>query len=593
MATITCLPQEVITIILGYNDISVEDIINFKCVCKQFRWAAKYNKYMEKKFSQRWPSAKKLYDKQCKENEHEKSKENEQKNKTSSNFMETGTNCTKELRNYVSQILHEHYNNNEIIDNLTKFHRIFHLEHLQNNLNKVCEPENFIKYSFFIDEIKNLLIQSPRRTGCDLTERYCNIKMFHYMRHCLVRNKLYRYTNQSYKNQLLERIVTMAAQLLQPEKDVFYSSIKTSLDSIALEVLDYLREKHPNHSIFSMSAEIFSYWENNHIDNNQWNEAGGTQIMDILEEYILGKFQLCKWGMSSNTKLEYWCIDNVLKNRYGQELILLIIYHSVARRLGLRCDVIRFGFPTSHFFIVWKPNFATYSSRNTRCFNISSKKFLSYYLVVRELLHRIHSNIGNFDGLLRARRFWQQLVLLALEDSKQYNNAFTPYGLIPVIVYDSINVFSLRVKKAELYTRPEDVKFAVGMIVTHQPTDCAGVIVGWHRHLDRHLVTFSAKSVPGSDMHIYELPLNHSRNCNFIEKQTNYIILTENNKMYYVEEDAITLTTPRWIDNSEIGRYFYKFEGTHYVPNKMLAKLYPQDTAITAQHHCSNIATLQ
>ncbi|XP_029665661.1 uncharacterized protein LOC115237035 [Formica exsecta] len=326
---------------------------------KQFRWAAKYNKYMKKKFSQRWSFAKKLHDKQCKENEHEKSKENEQKNIKSSNFMETGTNCVRELKNYVSQILNEHYNNNETIDNLIKFYRIFYLDkHLINNIvDIVYGPENIRKLSFFIDEIRNLLIQFPRRTGCDLTERYCNIKMFHFMRQCLVRKKLYRYTNQSYKNQLLERIVTMAAQWFQPEEDVFYSSVKASLDSIALEVLDCLKEKHPDHSIFSTSAEIFSYCENNNIDDNHWNEAEGTQIMDTLEKYTLVKFRPCKWKMSSNTKLEYMCIDNVLKNKYGQELILLIIiYHSMARRLDLRCDVIRLGSPTSHVFIVWKPN---------------------------------------------------------------------------------------------------------------------------------------------------------------------------------------------------------------------------------------------
>ncbi|CAL1684014.1 unnamed protein product [Lasius platythorax] len=53
--------------------------------------------------------------------------------------------------------------------------------------------------------------------------------------------------------------------------------------------------------------------------------------------------------------------------------------------------------------------------------------------------------------------------------------------------------------------------------------------------------------------------------------------------MCYVNEDAITLTTPKLIENREIGRYFCKFEDTHYVPNEMLARLYPQDTAITAK----------
>jgi len=43
--------------------------------------------------------------------------------------------------------------------------------------------------------------------------------------------------------------------------------------------------------------------------------------------------------------------------------------------------------------------------------------------------------------------------------------------------------------------------------------------------------------------------------------------------------DDISLCSPRQINNIEIGRFFYKFVGTHYVPNKRLRKNYPRDTA--------------
>ncbi|KAL6420259.1 hypothetical protein ACFW04_014863 [Cataglyphis niger] len=122
------------------------------------------------------------------------------------------------------------------------------------------------------------------------------------------------------------------------------------------------------------------------------------------------------------------------------------------------------------------------------------------------------------------------------------------------------------------------------MIVIHEPSEYVGVIVGWHQHLDGHIVRFSSYNATciSSHIHIHEMPLFYCSNSNFTKKQTNYIILIENNKMCYTEEDDITLTIPRWVDNSEIGRYFSKFEGTHYVPNKRLARLYPEDAAITA-----------
>jgi len=125
-----------------------------------------------------------------------------------------------------------------------------------------------------------------------------------------VREKWVRFRKQSHREQLLERSATIIAQCFQPQKDVFYSFAKTSLDNIALEVLNCLREKHPDHSIFSTSAENFVYWKNNNIDDNHWDEMEATQIMDALEEYIFDKLNF-RPNKSKNTDLEYLCIDNV------------------------------------------------------------------------------------------------------------------------------------------------------------------------------------------------------------------------------------------------------------------------------------------
>lgn len=52
--TIIWLPDEIIAIILGYSDITIEDVINFRCACKQFRFVAAYDKFVERKFHQRY-----------------------------------------------------------------------------------------------------------------------------------------------------------------------------------------------------------------------------------------------------------------------------------------------------------------------------------------------------------------------------------------------------------------------------------------------------------------------------------------------------------------------------------------------------------
>lgn len=119
-----------------------------------------------------------------------------------------------------------------------------------------------------------------------------------------------KFCKQPLKQQLWEQSATIGAQWFQPQKDISYSYVKASLDSIALKVLDYLRKKHPNHSIFSTSTETLSYWEKNNIDDNCWNKIERTQIMDTLKEYLFGElnFRLPK---GRNAKVEYHCIDNV------------------------------------------------------------------------------------------------------------------------------------------------------------------------------------------------------------------------------------------------------------------------------------------
>lgn len=57
-----------------------------------------------------------------------------------------------------------------------------------------------------------------------------------------------------------------------------------------------------------------------------------------------------------------------------------------------------------------------------------------------------------------------------------------------------------------------------------------------------------------------------------------YYLYSIKNTFFTLEN--IICHTSKWINNMEIGRYFCRFEDTHYVPNEMLAKHYPSDTAL-------------
>ncbi|GAB1867525.1 F-box only protein 21 [Camponotus japonicus] len=144
------------------------------------------------------------------------------------------------------------------------------------------------------------------------------------------------------------------------------------------------------------------------------------------------------------------------------------------------------------------------------------------------------------------------------------------------------NIIKEQLKKRT--KRETKVKFNIGMIVTHswelyQPQDAEntnhqGVIIAWHDKCDRTF-RYELQDTPlfpylrqcHDNYHICKC-----KKSSDTINQPHYIILTDGNRICYVQEDHISICSPKRINNIEIGRYFSKFEGTHYVPNKSLVK---------------------
>ncbi|XP_072763363.1 F-box only protein 21-like isoform X2 [Anoplolepis gracilipes] len=591
MATIMSLPEEIIDIILGYSHISIEDIINFRCVCKKFRHAAKRKKFMENKFFQRWPTARKHYNKQFKENEQKESEKNEQKDKKNLNFIKMGIYSMRLLQNY-TQLKHNYFYYHSI-NTVMQMGHLCGLDVGNMSLDKKkYKNERDIKISFYMDEIKNLLTQFSRKSVCKhLTDKYYSLKVFIFLKQHKLQRKLDKFEEQPCIMQLIEQCATFMAEKLQPQKEVFYSTVTASLDSMARDVLNNLRKKHPDHLILSTSAEQFCYWRNNNIDDNYWNEVEGIQIMDTLEEYIFDKLNFRpnnSGNIEWDIQLKYKCIDHVLEHKYGQEIIIYTIYHSVARRLGLRCDII-IGYPDERICLFWKPSYVTNSSENVRCFRINSNQFPDCFIkqqsisrfevITSKKMHRILLQLIQFNDKYSWNICPPECHLQNSRLNFNWNDIYLKNWFSDLKKNKPHYAFILEIEKLDiLNTKSEEVKFAVGTIVTHgnQSTDrSAGVIIGRHRYENRDSVKVIVRDARYNPQ---ILPL---KICSDIKKQTHYLILTENNEICYVGEDSITLTTPKWIENDEVGRYFDKFEGTHYVPNKKLADRYPYDAIVT------------
>lgn len=129
----------------------------------------------------------------------------------------------------------------------------------------------------------------------NLTYRYYVKKLLRYLQQCHLKSIWQEFINYPDKQQILEQAATIVAQWYQPRKHVSYSHVKASLASIAQQVLECLKKEHPEHSIFSTSTELFSFWENNNIDDNQWNSIEGKQIIDTLRKVLFEEVGFCGW----------------------------------------------------------------------------------------------------------------------------------------------------------------------------------------------------------------------------------------------------------------------------------------------------------
>ncbi|XP_029679080.1 F-box only protein 21-like isoform X1 [Formica exsecta] len=228
------------------------------------------------------------------------------------------------------------------------------------------------------------------------------------------------------------------------------------------------------------------------------------------------------------------------------------MYHIVARRLGIHSVLTRRT--TWEPTIIWKPNYNTNNLNNAEYFCVSDDSHLLY-----------PSNI------IRGRFQDNEFLLTSSNDIM-------------------IKVRSNAVEES-LKRRTNDVKFAVGMIVTHIDKysfildNHDGVIIGWHRGYDIEIQNKFKETIMFPYLHQWDDFCHICLRQQFSASghQLYYIILAENDIVCYVQQDQLSICPPKRINNIEIGRYFSSFKGTYYVPNESLRKHYPEDTAAIAK----------
>ncbi|XP_029158922.1 uncharacterized protein LOC114931125 isoform X2 [Nylanderia fulva] len=442
-----------------------------------------------------------------------------------------GMKCTDDLWLYVSRMSQMYYyrniHENDIIVKSLDLH----------------VKEHSLKLLILYDELTRNIYQQNHRQ-CNLTERYYSIRIFK----CLYQYIFYplhlrQIVLKPNHKQRLEDLIVAILQYCHPNKGITVLYIDKFIDNIVQEVLKLLKDEYCRHPILSISSEQLSIWRTNRINKNFWCEKDAKSIKYVLDKIIISFDSYKSWMEPNHIYMSQTKEDTL----YYKQTLWLAIYICVANRLGLHVETTKNdiddidGDYISNTLLVWQSRNCT---ENTECFTFEWTD---------------NTDNAKISNIRKCQRVSPQV-----RDRNARMTICTPDE-------------TFRKK------RSPNLKYAIGLIVTHKhklkdntQKDVAGVIIGWHNecHIERfvHKETYCILN----DIEKECIPKNNIDNW---KSQPHYVLLIEND-LCYVPQCAITSVCKEWINNSETGKYFCKFEDNHYVPNNMLGQHYPDDAAV-------------
>ncbi|KAI4488773.1 hypothetical protein M0802_011283 [Mischocyttarus mexicanus] len=563
---ITQLPEEIIEYILEDESITFLDIIRFSSTCKHLYLTVKNNQLWRVKYFQRWPRLKKQYEKNTPDI----------KVLNWLNEIKVSMEARRNLMYHLSQMSSKHYKSEEVSNSELKY------------LDSLFRPElgaYQLNYHFLVDELINLINCHYKHSN--LTHRYYAFIVLRYLKQNYIKEKWERFINLPPKEQILERCATFVAQWSNPERCISYSHISSLLDDMANQTKDLIYERHPGHSIFSLPPEQFLIWKREIIDDNHWSIKETREVMNALCEVMFQKL-----GFHGNNDMYYYSnylfIDKVLELTEGTPIILAIIFESVARRLGLRCEPVNFP---SHFFLRWKEEYNVLDPENTEDFyidmlngghllrkedcsgvgGISHQKFrcpiekynsrnvatapevairlVSNLSVAARQHHELNGRTARIRSALELSYMMQPHDKTTFLDLSQFyeRHHMDLSDLMFIGGVENLNfmlpkchMLKNREEKIEPKRRTPELKYAIGLIMTDKYSSNVGVIIGWaspFRPRDWEELIYGFED--------FDQPF--------------YNLLFDDGVSQYVPEEVLSLSTkPRMEDSSNSGNLWHK-----------------------------------
>ncbi|XP_011336602.1 uncharacterized protein LOC105278875 isoform X3 [Ooceraea biroi] len=569
MASITDLSEDVIEIILNCNNnISIKDIVNLTATCNHFyQMLGNNNTFWRRMFYQRWPGLKEV----CQKEMHREDLDFKE-------LVQEREEYRKELRHNLRQINKQYYiHYHQTLKAYITAHRLrlrsvkqnegpswIHYMHVfldeifvdEEKLAPLLilflhpnETTHDLTNYFLVDELTSFVPQcSQNGHNDDLTNIYYAKEFLPHLKHRHLENVWQGFINRPVEQLLLEKVAIFSAEWYQPEKRISYTHIEGELENIAQQVVEHLKSVNPNHPIFFASQEQLSFWKCHNIDENQWNNSDGRQILDSLCKIFFCETKLNFRAVTYWRPVflkEYVLLNCVLEKKVGYTALLAIIFQSVARRLGIRCDLLSFLILSSartekdenYWLLKWKPKW-----------NLTNPDEQYFYI---DVLH---------DGVILNNNNWSRICEVA-----ECTISSDRYCRVNIIEVGEKEKYALKPKK-----RKAGMKFAVGMIV--KVTDSflgriiVGPIIGWE-----------------------EISLSMIERWWWRAESLYYIILCEDETYLVPEGDLEKVVSPEPLKTDIVGIYFSKFKDTYYMPNKILANEYPEDVLYLANNEANKL----
>uniref|UniRef100_A0A131YXL5 F-box protein 21 n=1 Tax=Rhipicephalus appendiculatus TaxID=34631 RepID=A0A131YXL5_RHIAP len=603
--TLDLLPQELLVHILSFPQVEVDDLLRVSQVCSQFRDAVCCNELWKRKFARRFPDLFRQY--------------------TASNTrwreecMER-LSCGVKLRSWMSMMSRDFYAHDELSEDA--FRGILSLSD---------HPRRLL---FFNDELATILEDDQPHE--DLTLKYYARRVQCHVCHEHMKQRWESYLgggdDASVAEPILEEGALLLSQWCQPLHRVPADWVRHTLDELARRAKAIAAAKHPGHPIVRCD------WQLNHsaLQESRWSVAECRSLLGCINHALFHEFGLSGDRVYFHVP-ENSFIDKVLEKKTGIPLTMCVIYGAVARRLGVHCLPV--NFPT-HFLLKFLehpqlPEEQRYTyidvyhggrflaqgecpslcpnlqlDRRTcftvlrtpkvlvrMCWNLVEawRQFegnlgmqgLRYALELLELFegrgrHRSDPMRGDIEHRLLLARVYLHLginyeqilcLLKGIEAAHPASSGIVAYmyrtAQSQMVALEQRRETRSQRQPRKLRSEPRShakVAYAVGMIMRHKKYHYHCVIYGW-----------DGKCAANRDW-IFQMGVH---NLSHEDRQPFYNVLVEDGSNRYAAQENLEISSsPEVITHPDVGKYFERFCGTHYLPNAEKEHEYPEDAEV-------------